>query len=215
MQPDLKEFLRSRRPGLEEITAWAEGTLPLRLTCYLEPESPPLDSVTSVRSLVFRHDHVIVVRDPGGSHLLPGGRREAGESLEATLRREILEETGYTLAAIAPLRFVHFHHPSPKPPDYRYPHPDFVQLVFRAEAGVERPEAVLTGGWHATRLLNQPSTPPPAHTSRAPPAPAPPARPPATDAGDAAQPVRATSRGRRCAPGRGRPLPGGSAAQGR
>src|SRR5207249_3646517 len=132
-------------PLLEEVTVWGGGSLPLRETCYLGEEIPPLDYVTSVRGLVFQGEQILVVRDPHGSHILPGGRREEGETLEATLRREILEETGCTLGAIAMLGFLHFHHLSPRPADYRYPHPDFVQLIFRADASGVVPEAAVTG----------------------------------------------------------------------
>jgi 8-oxo-dGTP pyrophosphatase MutT (NUDIX family) len=117
------------------------------MTCYLGEEIPPLDAVTSVRSLVFQGGQILVVRDPHGNHIVPGGRREEGEALEATLRREILEETGWTLGVVSLLGFMHFHHLGPKPPEYRYPYPDFVQLVFRAEAGGIVPGAAVTGGW--------------------------------------------------------------------
>jgi 8-oxo-dGTP pyrophosphatase MutT (NUDIX family) len=147
MQTKLEHFLEARLPLLEDATVWGGGSLPLRVTCYLGDEIPPLDYVTSVRSLVFQGEQILVGRDPSGSHILPGGRREAGEALEATLRREILEETGCTLGAIAMLGFMQFHHLSPKPPGYRYPHPDFVQLVFRADATEIVPGAAVSDDW--------------------------------------------------------------------
>ena len=72
---------------------------------------------------------------------MTGGRREPGETLEETLRREVLEETGWTLRAPTPLGFLHFRHLSPRPPGHPYPHPDFVQVVYRARAGSYDPEA--------------------------------------------------------------------------
>lgn len=47
------------------------------------------------RAVVRDDDHVLVVQSNGQSHtFLPGGHREAGEGLEACLRRELREELG-------------------------------------------------------------------------------------------------------------------------
>jgi ADP-ribose pyrophosphatase YjhB (NUDIX family) len=113
---------------------WENGHLPLRITGYLSDELPPLDYVTSVRTLVFQGGALLVMRNRDGLHILPGGRREAGETLEHTLAREVLEETGWTLGRRFMLGFMHFHHLAPKPPDYAYPHPDFLWVIYAAEA---------------------------------------------------------------------------------
>jgi ADP-ribose pyrophosphatase YjhB (NUDIX family) len=147
MKPELSVFLRSHVPAVHETVVWGDGALTLAVAAYLGNELPPLEAVTSVRALVFRADQVLVVRDPHGIHLLPGGRRGEGESLEETLRREVLEETGWALADVALLGFMHFHHQSPRPADYRYPYPDFLQVVYRAEAATFVPEARQTGVW--------------------------------------------------------------------
>lgn len=84
----------------------------------------------------------MVMQDgPETYHVMPGGRREPGESIEATLRREMLEETGWTVASHHPLGFAHFRHLTPRPADYPYPYPDFLQLLFVAEAGEQVAEA--------------------------------------------------------------------------
>src|SRR6266498_922183 len=82
----------------------------------------------------FLAHHTPLVRDPRTTHLLPGGRREAGETLEETLRREVLEETAWELEEPSMLGFMHFQHLAPRPEGYCYPHPDFLQVVYRATA---------------------------------------------------------------------------------
>jgi ADP-ribose pyrophosphatase YjhB (NUDIX family) len=138
---DLAAFLARHTPRAEGSVVWGED--PLRITAYLGHEQPPLAYVTSVRSLVFRGDALLVLRNRDGIHIMPGGRREAGETLEETLRREVLEETSWTLCAPIMLGFMHFHQLSPKPPGLPYPHPDFVQVVYRAEAADCVPDARL------------------------------------------------------------------------
>ncbi len=141
MAPDLAVFLARHTLLTEELAVWGAGTLPLRITAYLGSESPPLPYITSVRSLVFRDDALLVLRNRDGAHVLPGGRREAGGTLEETLRRGVLEETGWTVHAPTMLGFMHFHHLSPRPPGHPYPHPDFVQVVYMAEGQRYAPDA--------------------------------------------------------------------------
>ena len=72
-------------------------------------------SGTGPRGLVFHGDAVLIWREADGIHLLPGGRRENGETLEATLRRELLEETGWQVCRASMLGFMHYHHLGPEP----------------------------------------------------------------------------------------------------
>lgn len=142
MKPDLAAFIQQHVARAEESAVWGDGALPLCIRTYLSKEMPPLAYVTSVRALVFRDVEVLVVQDFKNSfHLTPGGRREMGETLEQTLHREILEETGWTIIRAALLGFMHFHHLAARPLDYPYPHPDFVQLIYVADAGQFVPEA--------------------------------------------------------------------------
>ena len=132
---DLAAFLDRHTPFGEAAAVWGGGTLPLRIRGYLSEDLPPLEYVTSVRCVVFRGDSVLVMRNQdGSSHVIPGGRRGPGETLQETLERELLEETGWTAGSAALLGFVHIHHLSPKPADHPYPYPDFVWAIYVAEA---------------------------------------------------------------------------------
>ncbi len=142
---ELLRFLASHTPCAELLVRWEE--IELRGRVFIGVPRPPTKYITSVRAAVLRRDEVLVVRDPGETHCTPGGRREPGESLLATLRREVLEETGWGLARIRRLGFIHYHHLTPRPPDYRYPYPDFLQALYAAQAGAYHPEAKERGGW--------------------------------------------------------------------
>ncbi len=132
MKADLAEFLARHKALVEDVAVW--GDLPIRTTSYLTDELPPLDYITPVRTLVLRDDSILVVRNPDEVHIIPGGQCEVGETFEETLRREVLEETGWTITGVSMLGFMHFHHLKSKPPDYKYLHPDFIQLIYMAQA---------------------------------------------------------------------------------
>jgi 8-oxo-dGTP pyrophosphatase MutT (NUDIX family) len=120
---------------------WGSRGLAFRVSSYLAAEVPPLAYITSVRALVFREISVLLWYEGEAVHLFPGGRREPGETLEGTLRREVLEETGWRLAEPSLLGFMRFRHQRPKPEGYSHPYPDFLQLVFHASAHERMPVA--------------------------------------------------------------------------
>jgi len=134
-------FLRHRMPEAEDTAVWADGTIPLRITAYLTAEEPPSSYVTSVRGIVVRDETVLVLwNEQDEPYLLPGGRCEPGESLQETLHREVLEEAGVEVHDPAMLGFLRHHHLGPKPSGYLYPYPDFLQVVYLARAGPDRPD---------------------------------------------------------------------------
>lgn len=134
-------FLRHRMPEAEDTAVWADGTIPLRITAYLTAEEPPSSYVTSVRGIVVRDETVLVLwNEQDERYLLPGGRCEPGESLQETLHREVLEEAGVEVHDPAMLGFLRHHHLGPKPSGYLYPYPDFLQVVYLARAGQDRPD---------------------------------------------------------------------------
>ncbi len=61
----------------------------------------PVRPVLGVSAVLFRGDRVLMVERGGvplqGQWSLPGGGVETGETLDAAVRREVLEETGLTL----------------------------------------------------------------------------------------------------------------------
>jgi 8-oxo-dGTP pyrophosphatase MutT (NUDIX family) len=148
---DLASFLTGRQWSAEDHTIW--GQYQLRERSYLCAELPPPAYITSVRTVLLRGDHILVVHDPVSIHTLPGGRREPGETLEQTLHREVLEETGWTIAQSSLLGFKHFHHLAPVPPDHPYPHPDFIQIIFAAHAGQFHPEAKEPDGYELEAIF--------------------------------------------------------------
>ncbi len=140
MNAELLEYLSRHQPVSEESAVWDNRLLPLRITAYLAADMPPLEYVTSVRAIVLCRNCVLVVRDAAGTfHIMPGGRREEDETIETTLRREVLEETGWTIREPSLVGIMHFHHLPSRPAAYAYPYPDFLQLVYRATAEEFRP----------------------------------------------------------------------------
>ena len=148
----LKAFLQGRTPLAEERLDWSGSGrefVQTRFTYALEAAaSPPLELVTSVRALLTRGAEIMVLRDPGGVHILPGGRVDDGEGLLDALKRELIEETGWSVRG-DPARIGLFHYQihSPKPARYRYPYPDFLQLLYKAEADRYFPEEMEVGGF--------------------------------------------------------------------
>ena len=132
---DLHAFLTGKLPFHDTETQWARGTMPLRVRYFVCDELPPERFITSVRCLVLRNDSVLVLTNRAGeTHVLPGGQREAEETLEEAVRREVREESGWLIDTISILGFIHLQHLGPKPSGYRYPYPNFLQVVYCARA---------------------------------------------------------------------------------
>lgn len=146
MDRELDAFLMCCTPVASEVVDWGER-MRLRATAYLGHDLPPLRYVTSVRAIVLRHGSVLVQQDKHSRHILPGGRGEGEESLEATLRREVAEETGWSLGDVGLLGFIHYLHLDPMQPGYPYPHPDFFQVVHVADATAFSHETRLDDGY--------------------------------------------------------------------
>jgi ADP-ribose pyrophosphatase YjhB (NUDIX family) len=143
---DLTSFLNAYTPAAECETYWQSIDVHVRVTMYLSDVVPPLDCLKSVRCIVFHGDSVLVVRDVDEQHIIPGGRREAGETLEQTVRREVLEETCYAVGDLHSLSFAHLRNLQSEPPNTFYGARDFFWLIYWAEAGEYFAEARLDDG---------------------------------------------------------------------
>jgi len=133
--PELVALVGSRRPAAVDRVVWSGG-IELDVAAYPTPVPPPAELITSVRCIVRVGDRFVVCRTPDGPHILPGGRREPGETYPATARREVYEETGWLIDEpdLQLLGFLHLRFVQPRPDDHPYPHPDFLQLVYTAPA---------------------------------------------------------------------------------
>ena len=107
MDDELAAFLGPLTPFSREVVTWDKVVIwdvgTLRLACYLTDRTPPRRYVTSARAVVTDGERVLAVQEPGVRHILPGGRLEPGETPEDALQREVLEETGWSLASFNPI----------------------------------------------------------------------------------------------------------------
>ena len=143
----LAVFLRGLTPGSRETARWQDGLIRLRVSSYLSDLVPPRDYITSARCLIIRGNKILVQRDQSGAHVLPGGRLDPDETPEEAMRREVLEETGWNVGLAALLGFMRFHHLTPRPTEYTFPYPDFIQVVYVADAVEQHDAAKLDDGW--------------------------------------------------------------------
>jgi 8-oxo-dGTP pyrophosphatase MutT (NUDIX family) len=145
----LGAFLASHTPAATLADTWG-GPNGCRSTAYLTQLPGPDEHVVSARAVVLRRGRdgaageVLVLRTPLGPLAMPGGRREPGETLEQTLRREVLEESGWTMTVIQPIGFIHIHRTDPPAPDVPYPSGEFLWAIYAAEAGEHRPQSIVS-----------------------------------------------------------------------
>jgi 8-oxo-dGTP pyrophosphatase MutT (NUDIX family) len=149
VEPRLADYVARYPTAGEEAARWGvQREIELRITVHLAEELPPLELVSSVRCLLFRGEELMVLRNRDvEAYIVPGGRREGNEPLEATLRREVGEETGWTLRDHRLIGCYWMHHLTPRPDGYPYPYPDLLQPVYMAEADQHLPELLIEDGY--------------------------------------------------------------------
>lgn len=130
------DLLFTQKPVATETTRWGEG-FRIRRTAYLGDVALPEAIVTSVRCIVSVGDELVVCTNvDGNSHPWPGGRREPGETFADTTRREVHEETGWLIepSSMRPLGWLHIESLEPMPPNFPFPYPDVLQVVYVCRA---------------------------------------------------------------------------------
>ncbi len=145
---ELRRFLAERSTDCCQPFEFGGGKHRLTLTAYLTVDQPPDSLILAGRALVLQDREVLVIKDPDGEHVLPGGRREAGESPEDAVKREVLEEAGWTLRELEPFAALHLHYETPRPTGVgRVIYPDFIWQVFRATPQDHVPDRRVIGDW--------------------------------------------------------------------
>lgn len=138
MDEDLAKFLSPLTALEEETQIWPPlGTM--RIRCYLTDKMPPVRYVSSARAVVIDGDRVLLVQDRDGVYIIPGGKLEAGETPEDAMRREVIEETGWSLEFCTPIGVLHFTHVCTMSEGQTI-QPDFLQVVYAAIPGKYHPE---------------------------------------------------------------------------
>ena len=148
--PALVALLATRRPVAIEDLSWADGAVQFALGVHLSPvDEVPDEVVMSGRCVVRVGNEVVVTTDAhGGVGILPGGRREPGETPTDAAVREVLEETGWHLdrSTLREVGWLHFAYRTPVGPEWvHHPHPDLVHAVYTAQA-LER-DGAQGGDW--------------------------------------------------------------------
>jgi 8-oxo-dGTP pyrophosphatase MutT (NUDIX family) len=119
-------------PLIDRVVDWPQ--LRLRARTYIGDTAWPDIVASSARAIVFRRGAVVVVRTKDGQrHINPGGQREPGETIEQTVRREVLEECGWAVSDLTPLGFYHFQPLSERPDGFPYRWCDFIHPIFVTE----------------------------------------------------------------------------------
>lgn len=144
-------LLAAHQPFFDHEVQRPQGRL--RVRGYTAAIAVPDVLVSAVRAVVFKGPRVVVVSESEGTrHVMPGGRREPGESLEATVRRELLEECGWHVGELRPFAFLHFQHAGPAPP---HDWCDFANVIYVTDcARYERRALDRTQGEVRSRLMS-------------------------------------------------------------
>lgn len=67
------------------------------------PDNVPVTARTGVRAIIWNDNKLLMMKSNRGDYKFPGGGMEDGEDEQTALKRELLEETGYSDAMIEDL----------------------------------------------------------------------------------------------------------------
>jgi len=107
---------------------------------------PPDDMIANVNIVPRVGDDWLMIRFESGVWWVPGGTREPGESLDETMRRELLEEAGAELLDMRYIGAWRCRSTQPAPHRPHVPHPIFFRAVALGEVRVVGEPAVPPGG---------------------------------------------------------------------
>lgn len=115
----------ARFPGLFAPADWGFATATFRRI----DKAPSDELVANVNLVPYTSAGWVVLATGDGRLEIPGGTREPGESIEAALRRELMEEAGATLKSFKPFGVWDCVSTAEAPYRPHLPHPRFQRLV--------------------------------------------------------------------------------------
>jgi ADP-ribose pyrophosphatase YjhB (NUDIX family) len=134
--PSIERLIATRERLVGQRVTWP-NELELELSVYAgDHEGIADDLIRSVRCITRVGDGIVYCTTPHDSHIVPGGRREPGETLAETACREVREETGWIVdpESLVQLGLFHIEFLNPEKTDPVLPSPDIVQIIFTGTA---------------------------------------------------------------------------------